>query len=297
MNWNFVNTILLSIICFLAVAIFLLDISFNMSWAASITDWLAVIIYTCTLVAAIWAGRTASKALSENKRMANDNQRLVNAQTEPFVDIKLEIMDESVNWIRLKIKNLGLSSAFNIKCSVKDWDSQSEASKKIIDQFFSIKFMQNGFSYLSKGDSKYTGFVNLADGEEENGFTVQDFLNTKFTVEVKFEDINKKAYAFEFTLDSSDLNGAYSLGKNFKDQLIDQMKNLNNKIGIISAEQQKFSAEYEKQNRDWTEQELKQKLVYLEKHRVIREKLGLPPEKIKKTDRKKSIHEIRRQMK
>lgn len=75
------------------------------------------------------------------------------------------------------------------------------------------------------------------------------------------------------------------------------MKNLNNKIGIISAEQQKFSAEYEKQNRDWTEQELKQKLVYLEKHRVIREKLGLPPEKIKKTDRKKSIHEIRRQMK
>lgn len=135
MNLKFINTILLTIISFLTVAIFLLDISFNMSWKASITDWLSVIIYACTLIAAIWAGRTASKALNENKRIASDNQKLVSAQTEPFVDIKLEIMEESVNWIRLKITNLGLSSAFNIKCSVKDLGDQSEASKKIIDQF------------------------------------------------------------------------------------------------------------------------------------------------------------------
>lgn len=256
MNWNFINTILLTIICFLTVAIFLLDISFNMSWKASITDWLSVIIYACTLIAAIWAGRTASKALNENKRIASDNQKLVSAQTEPFLDIKLEIMEESVNWIRLKITNLGLSSAFNIKCSVKDLGDQGEASKKIIDQFFGLNFMQNGFNYLSKGDSKYTGFVNLAEGEAKNGFTVQDFLNTKFTVEVKFEDVSKKNYTFEFIVDSSDINGAYRLGKNFEKQLLDEIKKLNTQLVNICIEQQKFSAEYEKQHRDWSEQEL-----------------------------------------
>lgn len=297
MNWNFINTILLTIICFLTVAIFLLDISFNMSWKASITDWLSVIIYACTLIAAIWAGRTASKALNENKRIASDNQKLVSAQTEPFVDIKLEIMEESVNWIRLKITNLGLSSAFNIKCSVKDLGDQSEATKKIIDQFFGINFMQNGFNYLSKGDSKYTGFVNLAEGEAQNGFTVQDFLNTKFTVEVKFEDVSKKNYTFEFIVDSSDINGAYRLGKNSEEQLLDEIKKLNTQLVNICTEQQKFNAEYEKQHRDWSEQELQQKLVFVKRNRIIREKLGLPPEKIKKIDRKKSIHEMRRQMK
>ncbi|WP_284880703.1 hypothetical protein [Acinetobacter variabilis] len=297
MNWNFINTILLSIICFFVISIFLLDISVNISWKASITDWLSVGIYFVTFLAALWAARTAQKALTENKRMADDNRLLVKAQTEPFVDIKLEVMQESVNWIRLKITNLGLSSAFYIKCSVKDKDSYSVVHQKIIDQFFKDEFMKNGFSYLSQGDSKYTGFVNLADSAESNGFTVSDFLQIKFTVAVKFEDIGKQKHEYEFVLDTSDINGTYRIGKSFEDQMIGQMKDLNEGLKEIVQQQQKFHSEYEKNHREWTEQELKLKLLDFQKQRNIREKLGLPPEKIKKMEKKLSINQIRKQAK
>lgn len=301
MNWNVINTILLSIICFLVIVLTLLDISLHISWEASITDWLSVIIYACTFGAAVWAGLTAKKALDENKRMANDNQRLVDAQTQPFLDISLEIMPQSVDWIRLKIQNLGLSSAFNIKFTIKEIYPDNEASKLIVDQFFQIGFMKQGLNYLSKEDSRYTNFVNLAEDDQSNGFTINDFFNTKFTVEIKFEDINKKKYTSEFVVETNDLNGAYSIGESFEDQLIKQMISLNNGLLKIHNEQKKFSDQYEKIQSGWTEKDLKITLANIHKKQKIDKFLGIPPgadqdAKYMPPKKKLSINQIRRQM-
>ena len=228
MNLNYLNTILLSIICFLTISLFLINISVNISWSASITDWLSVIIYACTLASAIWAALTARSALQENRRIANDNQRLVNSQTEPFVDVSLEVMPQSINWIRLKIQNLGLSSAFNIRFTVTDVTPDNDSSQLVISQFFGINFMRQGLSYLSKGDSRYTGFINLSDSDEERGFTVDEFLNTKFTITIEFEDVLKKKHLSKFIIVINDIHGIYRIGKSFEEQAIEQMKALNN---------------------------------------------------------------------
>lgn len=302
MNLNVINTILLSIICFLVIVLTLLDISLHVSWEASITDWLSVIIYTLTFGAAVCAGLTAKKALDENKRMANDNQRLVDAQTEPFVDISLEIMPQSVNWIRLKIQNLGLSSAFNIKFTVKEIYPKNKASQRIIDQFFQIGFMKQGLNYLSKEDSRYTNFVNLAESDQANGFTITDFFNTKFTVEITFEDINKKKYTSEFILENNDLNGTYIVGDSFEKQLISQIKSLSSGLLEIHNEQKKFRDEYEKIHSGWTEKDLKITLSKIHKKQNLNKYLGLPPEtdqesKYMPPKKKLSINQIRKQMK
>ncbi|MCF0265995.1 hypothetical protein KW868_16225 [Acinetobacter guillouiae] len=296
---NYINTVLLSVICFLVICIFLLDISFNISWEASITDWLSVIIYACTFGTAIWAAITAKNALNENKRMANDNRRLVDAQTEPFVDIKLEIMPESVNWVRLKIQNLGLSSAFNIKFTIKDIDLQNNISKIIINKFFEISFMRHGLNYLSKSDFRYTGFINLLERNRQRGFTLNDFLGTEFTVKITFEDINKKQYQSEFLLAMNELIGIYRIGKSFEEQLIGQMKNIDHTLMMIVDEHKIFNNQYEKTQSGWTESDLKFKLSKIKAIRKRDEYLGRTSrEKLyEKPEKKQSINQIRRQMK
>lgn len=302
MNWNAIKTILLSIICFLVIVLTLLNISLHVSWEASITDWLSVIIYACTFGAAVWAGLTAKKALDENKRMANDNQRLVDAQTQPFLDISLEVMPQSVNWIRLKIQNLGLSSAFNIKFAVKEIYPENEVSKLIVDEFFQIGFMKQGLSYLSKEDSRYTNFVNLAENDQVNGFTITDFFNTKFTVEITFEDISKKKYISDFVIETNDLNGTYSIGESFEKQLIKEIKSLNKGLANIHDEQKKFKDQYEKIRGGWTERDLKITLANIHRKQKINKFLGIPPgadqgTKYMPPEKKLSINQIRRQMK
>lgn len=298
MNWNYLNTILLSIICFLTISLLLIDISVNISWSASITDWLSVIIYACTLGAAIWAGITAKHALKENKRMADDNQILVKSQTEPFVDISLETMPQELGFVRLKIQNLGLSSAFNIKFYIKDYDLQKEPSKKIIDTFTEILFMREGLNYLSKGSTRYTGIVNLyVDNVTKRGFSNEDFFATEFSILIAYEDINKKTYERIFNLKMNELSGDYKIGDAFEKKVVDSINSISKSLDLMCAQHKEFKEEYEKLNRNWTEQELQLKLCSLKKQREIRDKLGLPPEPIRKMARKESIHQVRKQAK
>ena len=299
MNLNYLNTILLSIICFLTISLFLINISVNISWSASITDWLSVIIYACTLASAIWAALTARSALQENRRIANDNQRLVNSQTEPFVDVSLEVMPQSINWIRLKIQNLGLSSAFNIRFTVTDVTPDNDSSQLVISQFFGINFMRQGLSYLSKGDSRYTGFINLSDSDEERGFTVDEFLNTKFTITIEFEDVLKKKHLSKFIIVINDIHGIYRIGKSFEEQAIEQMKALNNKLTYIKNEQANFNYEYEKIHRGWTESDLKRTLSLIEVRKRQDQWLNRKSEENRyiKPEKKQSIHQLRKKNK
>jgi hypothetical protein len=299
MNWNYLNTILLSIICFLTISIFLIDISVNISWSASITDWLSVIIYSCTLAAAIWAALTARSALEENRRIANDNQRLVNSQTEPFVDVSLEIMPQSINWIRLKIQNLGLSSAFNIKFTATDFTPDNDISQLVVNQFFGINFMRQGLSYLSKGDSRHTGFINLLDSDEDRGFTVDDFLNTKFTITIEFEDVLGKKYSSKFIISINDIHGTYRIGKSFEEQAIEQVKALNQKLTYIKNEQANFNYEYEKIHRGWTESDLRRTLSLIENRRRQDQWLNRKSEENRyiKPEKRQSINQLRKKNK
>lgn len=138
MNFNKLNTVLLGIICLLVLSTLLIDISVNISWSASITDWLSVIIYFCTLFAAVTAAVIAKKALDENRKTTK-------TQTEPFIDIKLEVMPQSISWIRLKITNIGLTSAFDISFNFNELDRNNEkVTRNIIGEFSEISFMRNG---------------------------------------------------------------------------------------------------------------------------------------------------------
>lgn len=283
MNWNLINTILLAIICFLVSASFFFDFSINTDKKASISEISTIIIYLATFGVAVWA-------LIVNRKMAK-------AQTEPFIDIKLDTLPSAINVVRLKISNLGETSAFNITFSIIDIKNPNSSSKRVIEALTAVNFMENKLSYLSKGDSRYSSLVNLYRDDSSRGFTNKEFFDTEFTIKIRFEDINKTKYKSEFVLVMNELMDKYEVGKTFEDKLIKQVEGLNTKLNLINKAQEAFRSEYEKNHRDWTEQELKLKLHHLERTRNIRKSLGLPPEKNKKISKKMSIHQIRKEMK
>lgn len=261
------------------------------SGSPSITDWLSVFIYFFTFLAAVFAACTAKKALDENKK-------LTKIQTEPFVDIKLEIMPESIDWIRLKISNLGLSSAFSIKFDFKGITGSKEVVDMIIREFTHLGFMSDGLNYLSKGDTRYSGFINLAEDDQERGFTVEEFLKIKLEVKITYKDQMKNNFTNIFVLSMSELNGSYTIGKNLNDQLIDHLNSINTSLVNIKVQQENFRHEYEKTHRDWTEQELRQKIRALDKKRELYKYLGKElPADLVIVRKKPSIHQIRKQMK
>jgi len=262
---------------------FLFDFSINTDKKASISEIATIIIYLATFAVAVWA-------LVVNRKM-------VKAQTEPFIDIKLDTLPSAINVVRLKISNLGTTSAFNITFSIIDIKNPNSSSKRVIEALTAVNFMENKLSYLSKGDSRYSSLVNLYRDDSSRGFTNKEFFDTEFTVRIRFEDINKTKYKSEFVLVMNELMDKYEVGKTFEDKLIKQIEGLNTKLNLINKAQEAFRSEYEKTHRDWTEQELKLKLHHLEKTRNIRKSLGLPPEKNKKISKKMSIQQIRKEMK
>lgn len=307
MKLSILNTVLLGIICFLALVTLLADISVNISWSASITDWLSVIIYFCALCAAITAALIAHNALNENKsialdtkRMADDNAELVRQQTQPFIDIKLEIMPQSIHWIRLKITNIGLSSAINIHFRFeKILNNKEQATDKIIEKYKSIRFMTDGLNYLSKEEARYTNFINLIESDQERGFTVEEFLQTSFKVFISFQDLAKRKYENSFLLSMNELEGHYKIGETIEEKLVKKLEEINQSIKSFKNEHENFKKEYEKSHRDWTEEELRLKVRGLDLKRARYKSLGIPyPESTKpKRKNKLSIQQLRKQNK
>lgn len=308
MNSKKLNTVLLGVICFLVLITLLIDISINISWSASITDWLSVIVYFCTLCAAIIAALIAHKALSENRsiavdtrRMADDNAELVRQQTQPFIDIKLEIMPQSIHWVRLKITNVGLSSAINIHFRFENIPSNDEQiTEAVIQKYKSIRFMTDGLNYLSKEESRYTNFINLIESDEERGFSVEEFLNTSFKVIISFQDLAQRTYENLFLLSMNELEGYYAVGFNKNKKLTKQLEKIQGNIELLSLEYKKFNNTYEKNHMDyWTELELKRKLNTFEKNRNIARALGVEENKLnqkiyKNISKRPSIQELRK---
>lgn len=226
--------------------------------------------------------------------MADDNANLVRQQIQPFIDIKLEVMPQSINWIRLKISNIGLSSAFNISFNFRILDKNNQlVIEKIIEEFSKIGFVTKGLSYLSKGDARYAAFINLYESYEKRGFTSEDFFKASFVVGIEFSDLVGRKYKNEFQLNMNELEGHYQIGESDQKKIVNQLEEINKNIKSFKNEHGDFKKEYEKSHRDWTEEELRMKVRGIDLKRARYEYLNIEyTESTIKRKRKDSIHEL-----
>ncbi|ANF80745.1 hypothetical protein A3K93_00090 [Acinetobacter sp. NCu2D-2] len=234
-----------------------------------------------------------------------ENRELRRAQTDPFIDVKLECVDHHIHFLRLKITNIGKGSAFNVRIKLSPHFSLDKDSKKtsteIINIFNKSRFMEKGINYLSTFDFKNTNYISLLGGT--HGVNIDNFLRVIIIAKVEFYDVNNKKFFREFEIDASEMQGTYKLGKTLEEAIPKALDGIHKSLGSISkniASQTKFlNKDSSSEKTHWNYHELKQTLKYMEHIKHRNRELGIETDEdlFKKIERRLSIHEIRKQNK
>lgn len=234
-----------------------------------------------------------------------ENRELRKAQTDPFVDVKLETVDHHLSLLRLKIMNIGKGGAFNLNINLEPHESLERNQKKLVGRVIQLfndrEFMKSGVNYLAPFDYKNTSYLNLY-GIDKEIVTSEEFFQLKFITIVSYQDLNGQKFERCYVIDASEFE-EYRVGEVFEESVpksLNLMQDSLKKINVNLTNQSKLLDKKSKgQEADWNEYQLKQKLSRITFIRERNKLLGLDEGKckFKKIDRKQSIHELRKQNK
>jgi len=235
-----------------------------------------------------------------------ENRELRKAQTEPFVDVKLETIDYHISLFRLKITNTGKGGAFNLKIKLKPHKFLDEelksAAKHAIDIFNNSKFMVDGVNYVAPLDYKNTRYLNFY-GIDKEVVTVEEFFKIILVAEVEFNDLNGNFFIHNYVLDISEFQDTYMLGKPFEESVPKSLEKMQKDISEINKyfikQYQLLEKNFNAQKVEWSEFELQQKLREIQIIKERDRRLGKVKKvySYKKIDKKLSVQQLRKQMK
>lgn len=235
-----------------------------------------------------------------------ENRELRKAQTDPFIEIKLETVDQHIKLLRLKITNTGKGGAFNTQVTLKPHSSLNQAdhtiTEKIIGVFNDARFMNYGINYLASYDSRNTQYLNFYRGYSD-GVDIEDFFKAVINARVEFYDLNGKKFVREYEIDASEMQGIYKLGKTFEEAVPKSLEGIQKSVENISKNINRQTSFLDKKSKSeethWNEYELKQKLNYIKHVKRRKKELDIDHDEyiLKKIERRLSIHELRKQNK
>ncbi len=232
--------------------------------ADSLSSWLsalatvAIAVLTFILAKETWYLREAQiLQLAELKR---ENIR-------PNVGVQLESSQVGMNFINVKISNLGKGIARKISFTFFDRQgSQVTANQDIVvDKFLKLGIFRLGIESMGIGQvvSSYVfSFIDL--GKDLKGEIFKPYLN----ISIKFEDIEGTPYTNTFAIDFAQFEGTSELGDDPSYKMAKEIQkiresiervagNSNRRIGVdvYSSSDRHDEAE---QTRKWIEEQRKQ---------------------------------------
>lgn len=234
-----------------------------------------------------------------------ENRELRKAQTDPFVDIKLESVEHHLCFIRLKITNIGKGGAFDLKIKLEPYlelsKEQRHKANLVINVFNDRNFMTNGLNYLAPLDHKNTSYLNLY-GYDKEIITSEEFFSLKWIATLNYKDFRGKLFKREFLIDASEFD-EYRVGKAFQEAVPKALEGIQKSIENINKNITSQTTLLDKKSKSeethWNEYELKQKLKYMDHVKRRNKELGIERDEyiFKKIERKLSIHEVRKRNK
>jgi hypothetical protein len=150
-------------------------------------------------------------------------------QTDPKIIMDIISCDDHPYLFNMIIANIGNGSAINIKFDILN-EPDIKKSKKLSEYMF----IRNGISFLSGGGKFKTFFLSTIDEDME-------FVNEKYDVEIKYEDVKGRKYAEKVLFDFSYLpditiahtDPLYKISKNVN-ELSDSLKIISRSIKNIA---------------------------------------------------------------
>ena len=199
--------------------------------ADSISSWLsaiatvAIAILTFILDKETWYLRAAQiKQLEELKR---ENIR-------PNIGIQLESSPAGMNFVNVKISNLGKGIAKKVVIRFLDSDGNEVQRDKdvVVEKFRKLAIFRQGLQAMGIGQeitSYIFSFIDL--GRELDGEIFKPFLNIK----VDFEDVEGTPYTNAFTIDFAQYEGITELGGDALHQMSTEITKLREYLGNITG--------------------------------------------------------------
>lgn len=199
--------------------------------ADSISSWLsaiatvAIAILTFILAKETWYLRDAqTRQLEELKR---ENIR-------PNVGIQLESSPVGVNFVNVKISNLGKGIARKVSITFLD-RTENEipiGADVVVEKFRKLAIFRHGIQAMGIGQeisSFVFSFIEL--GNELNGEIFKPYLNML----IEFEDVEGNPYSNSFTIDFSQYEGITELGGDALHKMATEVKKIREQIEKITG--------------------------------------------------------------
>ncbi|MEW6409708.1 MAG: hypothetical protein AB1488_06305 [Nitrospirota bacterium] len=156
-------------------------------------------------------------------KLANETRRLRKAQTEPLVSVTIEPLEPHINFMELRVQNVGLGPAYNLAFKITP-------DVSIGNELLNKRTPLNGLNYLRPGQAISSFLCRW-----------NEFNPKEFTVRAMYKNSEGKLLEETFDINLNQYDGLHRLGKptlvEIADNILEINKTLQKLTQLISKRQ------------------------------------------------------------
>jgi len=136
--------------------------------------------------------------------LVRETRKMREVQTEPRIEITLKPYDTAINFLRLRVRNIGNGPAKNVRFK---WEvvSGGRIGEGILEDLAKTNFLNTGLKYFGPNQDLNSHYTRLDEGYEEKLSCVLLYI-------VFYESISGVRYEDRVIIDMSEFRGLYRFG-------------------------------------------------------------------------------------
>ncbi len=136
--------------------------------------------------------------------LVKETRRMRESQTEPRIEVTASPQEEFVNIITLRVKNIGLGPAYDVRFRLRS-ETQSAGESELIQDFSRSQFLAKGLRYLGPGQELRSGYTQITKNFEGK-------IKARLIVNVAYTSATGKSYDDNFPVYFEEFEGYGTLG-------------------------------------------------------------------------------------
>jgi len=118
--------------------------------------------------------------------LVKETRHMREVQTEPRIEVTACPSPEFVSIITLRVKNIGLGPAYDVRFKLRG-ESDSSGENELIQDFSKSLFLQRGLRYLGPGQELRSRYTQMRKGYEEK-------IKARLVIEASYKSAAGKSY-------------------------------------------------------------------------------------------------------
>ena len=136
--------------------------------------------------------------------LVKETRRMRESQTEPRIEVTACPREEFVSIITLRVKNIGLGPAYDVRFKLCG-ESESAGESELIQDFSKSQFLEKGLRYFGPGQELRSGFTQMTKNFESK-------IKARLIVEATYNSATGKSYKDSIPVYFEEFDGYGTLG-------------------------------------------------------------------------------------